>query len=808
MTPDLPALVSRLSLEQKVTLLTGASTWTLAAEPAVGLSSIMVSDGPTGVRGPALDDRDPSASLPSATSIAASWDLDRVRKLGKLIAAEARAKGVGVVLGPTINLHRSPRGGRHFEAYSEDPWLTGEIAAAYIESLQAEGVAATPKHYIANDSETDRESVDVIVDERTLRELYLAPFERAVQAGAWMVMSSYNKVNGAYAASNDLLRTPLKSEWGFDGVVVSDWHGVKDTVPSANAAQDLVMPGPDGPWGAALVAAVQAGEVPESAVDEKVERLLRLAARIGALEGAPAAKHVPAWTAPEIAELLREAAADGMVLVRNDGVLPLHGAPKVAVIGQHALHGRGQGGGSAMVFPAVEHSPWDGIAAAFPGAVSAPGLPPVSELRPFPRGALTAPDGAAGTRVHYIDESGAEFGAETFPSGRFGWLFAPELARSKRLEFRTVYTAEQSGPQRIGFAGLGQVTLRVDGVTVVDEEIAPASAELVSGVLHPPVRSAEVDLEAGQQVRIELDLVPFLPGGFPFAMILLGTESVFGDPEVELQRAIDAARDADVAIVVVGTSESIESEGFDRPSLALPEGQDDLVRRIAAVNDRTIVVVNSGAPVLMPWADDVAAVLLSWFPGQEFGTALADVLSGAVEPGGRMTTTWARHQEDVPVWNTTPQDGKLAYDEGLNIGYRAWAARHDGPAPVAAFGAGLGYTQWRIADEKAAPSDDGGARISATVTNVGGRSGKQVVQAFVSRADDSAVERPALWLAGFATVRAEAGAATPIAIEIPRRAFQHWSVQEHAWIAEPGRYAVRIGAGIDALGDEHIITID
>lgn len=807
MTPDLPALVSRLSLAQKVTLLTGASTWTLASEPAVGLASIMVSDGPTGVRGPAMDDRDPSASLPSATSIAAAWDLDRVRRLGKLIAAEARAKGVGVVLGPTINLHRSPRGGRHFEAYSEDPWLTGEIAAAYIESLQAEGVAATPKHYIANDSETERESVDVIVDERTLRELYLAPFERAVQAGAWMVMSSYNKVNGAHAASNDLLRTPLKDEWGFDGVVVSDWNGVKDTVQSANAAQDLVMPGPDGPWGAALIAAVQAGEVPESALDEKVERLLRLAARIGALEGAPAAKDVPAWTAPAIAELLREAAADGMVLIRNDGVLPLEGAPKVAVIGQHAQHGRGQGGGSAMVFPAVEHSPWDGIAEAFPGAVAAPGLPPVAELRPFSRGALTTPDGEAGTQVHYIGESGEEFGAETFPSGRFGWLFAPELARSQRLEFRTVYTAEQSGPQRIGFAGLGRATLRIDGETVVDEEIAPLADDLVSGVLHPPVRSAEVDLEAGQQVRIELDLVPFLPGGFPFAMILLGTESVFGDPAAELQRAVDAARDADVAIVVVGTSDSIESEGFDRPTLALPEGQDDLVRRIAAVNDRTIVVVNSGAPVLMPWIDEVAAVLLSWFPGQEFGTALADVLRGAVEPGGRMTTTWARAQEDVPVWNTTPQDGRLAYDEGLHIGYRAWAARPDGPVPVAPFGSGLGYTRWRIADEKAIISDEG-ARISATVTNVGGRNGKQVVQAFVSRVDDSAIDRPALWLAGFATVRAAAGVATPIAIEIPQRAFQHWSVEEHAWIAEPGRYAVRIGAGVDALGDEHIITID
>ncbi len=807
MSHDLTELVARLTLKQKVTLLTGASTWTFAAEPAVGLHTILVSDGPTGVRGPAMDDRDPSASLPSATAIAASWDLDRVRRLGALIAAEARRKGVGVVLGPTINLHRSPAGGRHFEAYSEDPWLTGEMAAAYIEALQAEGVAATPKHFVANDSETDRDSVDVRVDERTLRELYLAPFERAVEAGAWMVMSSYNKVNGAHAASNDLLRTPLKSEWGFDGVVVSDWNGVKDTVASANAGQDMVMPGPDGPWGQALIAAVRDGEVPESAVDEKVERLLRLASRIGALEGHPAAKEVPAWSDADTAALLREAAADGMVLIRNDGALPLTGSPTVAVIGQHARHGRGQGGGSATVFPAVEHSPWEGISAAYPGAVYAPALPPTSELRPFRRAALTSPDGGDGALVRYIDASGEAFASETFPSGLFGWIFSPELAGSARIEFRTVYTADESGPQRIGVSGLGSVVLRIDGETVIDDEIAMATADIVSGVMHPPVRSVEIDLEAGQQVRLELDLVPFLPGGFPFAVITLGTEPTFGDPEVELQQAVDAAREADVAIVVVGTGEAIESEGFDRPSLSLPDGQDDLVRRIAAVNDHTIVVVNSGAPVLMPWVDEVSAVLLSWFPGQEFGNALANVITGAVEPGGRLTTTWAAAQDDVPVWNTTPVDGVLAYDEGLHIGYRAWAKREVGPAPVAAFGSGLGYTRWEIGD--ATISRDGeAARVSATVTNVGDRTGKQVVQAFVSRVDPSDVERPALWLAGFALVRADAGIRTPITIDIAPRAFQHWSVEEHAWIAEPGRYAVRIGAGIDALGDELLVTID
>jgi beta-glucosidase len=804
--PAFPDLVARLTLEQKVRLLTGASAWSLHEEPAVGLRALVVSDGPTGVRGQALDDRAPSAALPSATAIAASWDLDRVRELGRLIAAEARAKGVDVVLGPTINLHRSPRGGRHFEAYSEDPWLTGELAAAYVESLQEQGVGATPKHYIANDSETDRQSVDVRVDERTLRELYLAPFERAVEAGAWLVMSSYNQVNGAYAAANELLRTPLKSEWGFDGVVVSDWGGVKDTDGSANAAQDLVMPGPDGPWGEALVAAVRAGRVPEAAIDEKVERLLRLAARVGALEGAPAAREVPAWTEERTAGLLREAAADGMVLARNKGVLPLTGTPRIAVLGGHALRGRHQGGGSAMVFPAVEHAPLAGIAAAFPGTVHAPGIPPEPELRPFTKGQVRTPDGGPGTLVRYVDEDGETFATEVFPSGRFGWLFDPTLARAARIEFRTTYVAPATGRRKIGFSALGAATLRVDGKTLFDQEIALEGDDVILGVLHPPVTTFAYDLVEGQELRIELDVRPFLPGGVPFSMIMLGTDEVFGDPETELVRAVEAARDADVAVVVVGTTETIESEGHDRRTLALPAGQDELVRRVAAVNDRTIVVVNAGAPVLMPWLDEVSAVLLSWFPGQEFGTALADVLTGAKEPGGRLTTTWPAAEADVPVWTVEPTDGRLSYEEGLHIGYRAWARRAGGPAPALAFGSGLGYTDWRVADARITADAAGGARVTATVSNIGGRAGKQVVQAFISRADDSGIERPALWLAGFAVVRAEAGTDTTITIDLAPRAFQHWSVPERAWITEPGRYAVRLGTGVDALGEELIVT--
>ena len=282
---ELDRLVEKLDLERKVRLLTGATVWSTHAEPDIGLRAMVTSDGPVGVRGEGWDERSPSLTLPSATALAATWDDDLVGLLGGLLAAEARRKGVHVLLAPTLNLHRSPLGGRHFECYSEDPLLTGRIGAAYIRGVQAGGVAATAKHYVANDSETERLTLDARVDERTLRELYLAPFEAAVEAGVWAVMSAYNGVNGTTMSENPLLADPLKAAWGFDGVVVSDWGGVRSTGPAARAAQDLAMPGPQGPWGEALVAAVRAGDVPEAAIDDKVRRLLRLASRVGALTG-------------------------------------------------------------------------------------------------------------------------------------------------------------------------------------------------------------------------------------------------------------------------------------------------------------------------------------------------------------------------------------------------------------------------------------------------------------------------------------------------------------------------------------------
>ncbi|MGZ3146066.1 glycoside hydrolase family 3 protein [Lentzea chajnantorensis] len=361
---DIEEALTGLDLERKVRLLTGAALFALHPEPAIGLAALKVSDGPTGVRGAELRGGTVAALLPNATLLAQHWDPELAREVGALLADEAAAQQVHVVLGPTINLHRTPLGGRLFEAYSEDPLLTGVLAAAYVRGLQDKGIAATPKHFVANESETERRTASSVVDEKTLREVYLLPFEVVVEdARPWAVMAAYNRVNGIAATDHaELVEGVLKDEWGFDGLLMSDWFATKSTAESANGGLDLVMPGPGGPWEERLVEAVRAGEVAESTVDEHVRRLLRLADRVGAFGERSWPTGVPAPDSPRRREQLRRFAAGGMTVLTNSGVLPLD-AQEVALIGRPALDTVAQGGGSAGVRPPHVVSIADGLAA-------------------------------------------------------------------------------------------------------------------------------------------------------------------------------------------------------------------------------------------------------------------------------------------------------------------------------------------------------------------------------------------------------------------------------------------------------------
>ena len=811
LSPASPAeLTRRLTLEQKVRLLTGADFWALQDEPAVGLRRIVTSDGPAGVRGELWDERDSSINIPSATALAASWDPGLVHELGRLLASEARRKGVDVVLAPTVNLHRSPYGGRHFECFSEDPLLTADIGAALVSGLQSQGVAATVKHFVANDSETERLTFDARVDERVLRELYLAPFERIVRdARVWAVMAAYNSVDGSTMTESPLLTDVLQDEWGFDGVTMTDWYAGRSTVAAGRAGLDLLMPGPTGPWGDALVAAVRDGLVPETAVDAKVERILRLADRVGALEGSAVAEVAP-WHTDAARGLARRAASSGFVLLRNERVagaqvLPVDpgGIRSVAVIGPNARDARFLGGGSALVFPESTVSPLAGLEAALGTEVDVTwcwGARSHDRVAQGDPDLLTTPDGEPGLLVEFRGYDDRLLGTDRREGTAFNWnnAFAGvDPAELGRIRLRTTLTADVDGDFRIGASGVGRFELQLDGSAAFDEVLVlPEGADPVESLMRPPQAWADRRLSAGQSVDVVLThtVRDHRPDEDLIVAMQLNAEVGPGDEEEALRHAVDVAARSDVAIVVVGTSEEVESEGFDRTSLALPGRQDELVRRVAAACPRTVVVVNAGSPVLMPWTPEVAAVLVAWFPGQEFGNALGDVVLGRTEPGGRLPTTWPV-DESAPLPMTTPVEGVLTYDEGLHIGYRRFL--RDGVQPAYWFGHGLGYTTWALGSLTAEPTS-GGVRARVEITNTGRRTGRTVVQVYVSRSD-SAVERPVRWLGGHALVTAEPGSTARVDIDLPARAFEHWDTAVGTWTLEPGPFTVAAGPSAGEL---------
>ncbi|MEG3616421.1 beta-glucosidase family protein [Isoptericola haloaureus] len=793
-----------LSLDEKVRLLTGQDSWSTAPLPSVGLRSMVLSDGPAGVRGQLWDERSPSVNFPSPTAVAASWDRDMVERVGRGLGGEAVRKGADVVLAPTINIQRTPYGGRHFEAFSEDPLLTSELATCYVRGIQAFGVGATVKHYVANDSETERFTVDVRVADRTLREVYLAAFEGpVVDGGCRLVMSAYNSINGRTASENDLLTTPLNDEWGFDGVVVSDWTAVR-TLESARHPQDLVMPGPDGPWGAELVRAVDDGRIPVEAVDRKVDRLLALAARVGALESLPA----PTRPAADDAHATAHAASvAGTVLLRNDGLLPLASPRSIALVGEGARVARTQGGGSATVIPPSVSTPVDGLARRWPDADVTWSLGAVVQrgVADLPDEDVTTPDGDPGMTVRYLDADGTVTLEEDRRASRVvGFAWDSPVVQADRVEMSFRWRTDDA-VTRLGIVGVAGYTVTADGVEVAtgEQHLRPGD-DPAATVLHPPSESVEIPTPASHTL-VTVTFRPFAEG-IPDALTLgVGVPPTTRDADALIAEAADAAAAAEVAVVVVSTSGEVESEGFDRTSLSLPGRQDDLVRAVAAANPRTVVVVNSGAPVLLPWRDDVAAVLVSWFPGQAFGDALAEVLGGDAEPGGRLPVTWPDVEDEVPVSDTRPVDGVLEYAEGVHVGSRAWLRA--GVAPAYPFGHGLGYTSWRI-DHVDAPAtltagDDAVLRVG--LTNQGDRAGKTVAQVYLERATPSEVDRPVRWLGGFATATAGPGETVVVDVPVAARAFQHW---DDGWRTEPGTYVVRAGFSVEDLPAEVDLSVE
>ncbi|TDD89197.1 glycoside hydrolase family 3 protein [Saccharopolyspora karakumensis] len=778
---ELPSMIDKaigvLDLARKVRLLTGAAMFALPAEPAIGLSEVRLSDGPTGLRGAELAGGRKSCLLPNATLLAQHWDVGVAEQVGELLADEAAAHEVHVVLGPTINLHRSPLGGRLFEAFSEDPLLSGALATGYVRGLQARGIATSPKHFLANESETERFTVDCAIDERTVREVYLLPFEMVVaDARPWSVMASYNQVNGTPASEHrELIENVLKGEWGYDGLVMSDWFATTSTAASANGGLDLVMPGPDGPWGEKLVAAVEAGDVAEETIDEHLRRLLRFAARVGCFPGEPASKTTSASPdSPQTRERLRHLAAGGMtVLVNRDNTLPLAtSGGRVAVIGRHAFDTVAQGGGSAQIRPPHVVSIADGLT----GALGTERVSAVDgvEVRTRPLaaepGAVRDPHtGESGMRVTAWDAAGAVLESRHVDGTEIEAVEDGWLGSAASIELSAELVLDEPARTRIGVRGPGRWELTAPGLR---EELELHRAPGPGGGLHrPPARGFDVEQSSGARISA----VTRADSG----MRIIGLVAAPAPPtdDEAIQAATAAARESEVAVVVVGYTQEQETEGVDKTTLALPGRQDELVLAVVAVAERTVVVVNAATPALMPWIDEVDAVLWAGLPGQEAGDAVAAALLGEVEPAGRLVTTFPAADRDGPGWNTTPTDGVLTYAEGGAVGYRGWRGRD----PLFWFGHGLGYGTWRY--ETVEPVAEHGIATNARVqvTNTGDRTSREIVQVYARPADPDEPIR----LVGWAGAIVEPGRTATVAVPCDQRTQRRWDPDTRAWSPLP-----------------------
>jgi beta-glucosidase len=824
-------LLAQLRLEEKILLLAGADFWHTNAVERVGVPALRLSDGPSGVRGErSVGPR--SVSFPCGIAIGATFDPAAAAELGSMLADECLDKDVHILLGPTVNLHRHPLGGRHFESYSEDPWLSAVLAVAYVRSLQSRGVSATTKHFVANDSEFERHTISSDLDETTLRELYDLPFEATTaDAGGWSVMAAYNKINGTYAAEHQrLLADVLRGEWGFDGLVVSDWFGTQSTVESANAGLDLEMPGPPAHYGEKLAAAVDAGEVTEATLDAHIGRLLELAVRTGALGEAARA---PARTSVEERQAAaRQIAVASFVLLKNDGgTLPWAIAPgsTVAVVGPNAATTAAQGGGSARVSAYGRCS----VLAALRSR-----LEPAGVEVSYERGCVTwaaTPALEADFDLAYFLRSPEDDAAEGEAAegeaayshdaslGYFTWLGDPAPAAGLseghwRLEARTRLDvgSDTGGEWLFSLTQVGRARLSVDGEVVVDATGEVGRSKSFFGFGSEEVKGT-VSLQAGRSYDV---LVEYFPrAGYSLAGLMVGAVPAVGSDEEMLARAVAAAAAADAVVCVVGNTAEWETEGHDRSSMDLPGLQDELVRRVAAANPRTCVLVNAGAPVSMPWLGEVAAVAQIWFPGEQGGEAAADVLLGVADPGGRLPTTLPRRLEDTPAFPYYPgAEGHVTYGEGLLMGYRHYDVRE--VEPLFCFGHGLSFTTCELSGlEVSSPPAGGGGRsgdvlpagldgpalveVRLTVTNTGRRAGTEVVQLYLGRPGEREQA-----LKGVAKVSLAAGESARVAVVLNERSFARWDEARHGFVASPGKYEVRVGRSSRDVSLREVVTLD
>jgi len=802
-TPDtearISALLERMTLEEKVSLMAGRDFWTLPAIERLGIPSLRVSDGPTGLRSV---NSEAATVFPVGVALAATWNETLVAEVGAAIAREAIAHEVDVLLAPAVNIQRTPLGGRNFETYSEDPRLAAEIATAYVAGVQSEGVGTSLKHYAANNQEHERMTGSSDMSERTLREIYLAVYEPVIRrANPWTVMGAYNKVNGVFACENEfLLEQVLKGEWGYDGVVVSDWGATKTTAEAANHGLDLEMPGPARHFGAKLVEAVRNGDVSQAVVDDHARRLLRLIIRCGLLDGNPKSARGELCSARHRA-CARDAAGQSMVLLKNEGgLLPVSkNVRRVAVIGQPAYMPAIQGGGSSQVSPDRIVSPLEGLKAAlgsdveliFERGLDHEPAPPQIDWRllspdeTFTQHGLTAryyaKPGCAGPVAHEeIDWHFSKLG--------FGGKVQTEDDLSFSVEWTGYFRPEQDGDYDFVISHSNEDVELSIGNEILVGQGTPSERELLFMILPLNRREARMRMQAGRTYPIRIRYSqPTERAIRAFNIFNISMRP----PAPSRAAAIAAARAADMVLLFVGSGTTDETEGRDRRSMKLSAGQDDFVREVVAANPGTAVIVNTGAPVEMPWAGDVPAILQMWLPGGEGGSALEDLLSGKVSPSGKLPVTFPHHYEDNPTYPFYPGHKSAEYGEGIFVGYRYYdKAGRDVLFP---FGHGLTYSRFEISDLQVSVSPSAqDVEVSLNLTNTGAVEAAETVQLYLEdRATREAM--PPRQLKAFRKTSLKPGETARLTFVLIREDFAWFDMHAGAWVVSPGKYTVHAG---------------
>lgn len=778
-----------LTLSQQAALTSGRDMWSTAELP--GVRSIQMADGPMGIASGRVDERDVAVLTPCGTALGASFDPALAQRVGAIVGMEARRLGVDAVLAPNLNLQRSPLCGRGFELYGEDPFLAGTLGAAWINGLQGQGVGSVAKHLVCNDSETARDSMNAVASDRALRETYLLPFEMAAAAGCVGILAAYNRLNGDYCVEHQGLLTGIvKGDWAFPGFIVSDWFGAHNTLRSAQAGLDLDMPGPDRVLGKKFAAAVEAGEVPASRLEDAAGRVAKAVARIDALPCQPAPADVDAT--------LTEAAAAGFVLLKNSqDILPLQPtrARRIAVIGPNATAPCLQGGTFAKIAVRPDFiNPLQAIRDQFGDRFEVgyeQGVEPEYRLPPLSaRPARDLGDGATrGLTVEWLAGHEGEsepLHAETRDTNSLTWFVGlpgtDALKQAGRIRATGWFTPERDGPHRVHIGGTGAVTLYVDGKPVFQGG-GPVSPSDLMGILKGgDSESVLVEMQAGRPVLLcfELAYTPARAQGLWYGM--RGPDR----PADMLDRAVALAAQADLVLLMLGETADSGVESKDRAGTRLPEAQLELLRRVRHVNANLVAICNVAHAFDISWHDQVRGLLITWFPGEQYGPALAQVLAGDREPGGRLPVSIAAKDADYPAFGLTPDaKGDLPYLEGHLIGYKGMQAA--GSTPLYPFGAGFGYARFALSDARLTPTAEGGADVTVTLRNLSDRAGKAVPQLYVAGPDGIR------HLRGFAALAIAAGAEQQARFTLPPRAFQHWDEQAGRWQRAPGPHQVLLG---------------